>query len=229
MLIGTLTIKSLFSVHIFSIATIKQPLTPVVLLSLQCVTVLSLNPLYSLYYFMTRNEGERQSVVQQTTVGICHGRNLQSEIHSFLSTINTLKSHSYSLRSDYICRFSQSEGQALLWELHNHAAAILDRPPFRSGITKNVFTAAREEQGGHTWLSLGKLSTEKMSNSTTCVKGWGGSYPLEPAQRHHCFCFQGSSFRYHGTSRVVEPSFSAIIFRTITQAQLTANLLHSLV
>lgn len=103
MLLGTFTIKSLFSVHILSIATIKQPLTPVVLLSLQCVTMLSLNPLYSLYYFMTRNEGERQSFVQQTTVGICHGRNLQSEIHSFLSTVKSLKSHSYSLRSEVIC------------------------------------------------------------------------------------------------------------------------------
>lgn len=173
MLIGTLTIKSLFSVHIFSIATIKQPLTPVVLLSLQCVTILSLNPLYSLYYFMTRNEGERQSFVQQTTVGICHGRNLQSEIHSFLSTINSLKSHSYSLRSDYICRFSQTEGQALLWELHNHAAAILDRPPFRSGITKNVFTAAREEQGWHIAVAGKAVNRKDVKQYHLCERmGW---------------------------------------------------------
>lgn len=80
-----------------------------------------------------------------------------------------------------MCRFSQTEGQALLWELHHHAAAILDRPPFRSGIINNVLTPTREEQSCHSWLSLGKLVTEKMSNSTTCVEGWGGSYPLEPA------------------------------------------------
>lgn len=36
-------------------------------------------------------------------------------------------------------------------------------------------------------------------------------------QRNHCFCFQGSSSRYHGTSMVTEPSFGVIIFKTITK------------
>lgn len=90
MLIGPLQLSHYFSAHILSIATIKQPLTPVVLLSLQCVAIMSLNPLYSLYYSWQgmREKGSRWF----KPVSICHGRNRESKIHSYLSTINSLKS-----------------------------------------------------------------------------------------------------------------------------------------
>jgi len=38
-----------------------------------------------------------------------------------------------------------------------------------------------EEQSQHSWLSPRELATENMSNGTPCVKGQGGSDPLEPA------------------------------------------------
>lgn len=79
-------------------------------------------------------------------------------------------------------------------------------------------------------LSAGVLATQKGSNGTTGVNGQGVLTHQSLLWRSHRFCSQGGSFGYHWASRTVKPSFSTSILKaTAHPAQLTANLLRSLV
>lgn len=158
-------------------------------------------------------------------VSICHGRNHESKIHSYLSTIISLK----SLRSEVV--FEGSLGlkvrhcsESYITTLRQYWTGLL-----RSGIINSVFTPTWEEQSCHPWLSLGMLVTEKMSNSATSVKGWGGSYSLEPAPEKPLLLLSRELIQEPWNKQCHRTILQCHCFQNYHPAQLTANLLRSLV
>lgn len=230
MLIGTLTIKSLFlcpySFHCNNKAAFD---TSSAIITSVCYYSATKPSLFTLLFH--DKEWGRKAVICSTN----HSWHLswwKSRVWNPLLPFNHKSSQEPELQSkewSHICRFSQTEGQALLWDLHNHTTAILDRPPFRPGITNNMFTPTGKEQSCHSWLSLGMQVTEKMSNSTTCVKGSGESYPLEPAPEKPLLLLSRELIQVPWNKQGHRTILQCHYFQNYHPAQLTANLLHSLV
>lgn len=79
-------------------------------------------------------------------------------------------------------------------------------------------------------LSAGVLAVQKGSNGTTGVNGQAVLTHQSLLWRSHLFCSQRGSSGYHWASRTVKPSFSISVLKATTHpAQLTSNLLRSLV